>query len=101
MTKTTLFKLAELAGHIVVSGYSIEHFNIDQHFADGRTTLRLCCCEDNEFYFEDAEVELLEDGEVLAHDCNELDDEADLYRLRFTVERPLTLADIEQANAAE
>lgn len=95
-TKTTLFALAKMADSITVAGYTAESQCIEAYFGPDRPrTLRLTCSDDVDYHFADQEVELLEDGQALAYDCCEDEDEAPtLYRLRFTVERPLTAADL-------
>lgn len=98
-TKTTLFALAEMADTITVAGYTAESMCIEPFFGPDRPrTLRLTCSDDVDYHFADQEVSLLDDGEVLANDCCDDEDEPPtLYRLRFTVERPVTAADLAPA----
>ncbi len=96
MTTTTLFALAEKADGITVSGYDAECFSIENHFGkDQPRVLRLCCSDDVDYHFADQEVTLRGDGEALAFDCGEDCVTTDArYRLRFTIERPMTAADL-------
>lgn len=63
---------------------------------------KLTCDDDVEYVFADQDVELLDNGEILAYSDaeTETDGKSIQYRLRLTVERPLSLADVSSASAA-
>jgi len=99
---TNLFLLAEIADKFVVAGYEVDFGSIDSHFGpEFPPTLRLSFGDDVDYFFYDQEVELLDDGEVLAFDCSEdADVEPIKYRIRFTKEVPLSTSDLLAAATA-
>ncbi|AHY45256.1 hypothetical protein [Stutzerimonas decontaminans] len=96
MTKTTLITLARIADNITCAGYRADVCNIDTSQAPTRYALVLECDDGVSYTFPDQEVELLDNGEVLAwSDADSEDDGQSIqYRLRMTVERPLSCEDL-------
>lgn len=93
----SLFDLVKAADTVYVEGMEAVEVGFG-HFVDASTNqdqLRLSCCDDTDFHFEDQQVALLSTGEVLAIDCPiDPEDSGTTYRLLFTVDRALTPQDL-------
>lgn len=96
MRKVSLFTLAELASTIHIGGdLAVEKAIGNFLETDRPKVLRLTCSDEDDYHFAEQEVELLSTGEVLVMDCpDDKADEPTAYRLLFTVERPISLADV-------
>jgi hypothetical protein len=96
MTPTNLITIAGIADNITCAGYLAESCNIDNSQAPTRRVLMLECTDGVQYTFPDQEVELLDNGEVLAWSDPDSEDEGQSiqYRLRMTVERPLSCKDL-------
>lgn len=111
MFKTTLFKALEAADSIRVHNYTLSNFD---YSADRkRVTVWLDDSEDGTFLFEDQEIEVTDQGDVLAIPCfddeNEdwggiLDQDTDAPEqgvwIELKISRPLTASDIREASHA-
>jgi hypothetical protein len=88
----SLFALSELASRIFIGGVLADEIGIGEfYFDDDRKLLRLSCGENDEYFFCDQQVELLQDGYVNAVDSPaDGDDSSDTYRLRIYIERWIT-----------
>ncbi|MEX6780530.1 hypothetical protein [Pseudomonas aeruginosa] len=93
----SLFDLVNAADSVYVEAMEAVEVGYG-HFittASDKDQLRLSCCDDTDFHFEDQQVALLATGEVLAVDCPaDPEDEGTTYRLLLTVDRPLTASDL-------
>ncbi|MCS7527037.1 hypothetical protein N0609_12045 [Pseudomonas aeruginosa] len=93
----SLFDLVKAADTVYVEAMEAVEVGFG-HFVDASTNqdqLRLSCCDDTDFHFEDQQVALLATGEVLAIDCPiDPEDSGTTYRLLFTVDRALTPQDL-------
>lgn len=96
-TTYSLFELVSAANTVYVEAMEAVEMGFG-HFvttASDKDQLRLSCCDDTDYHFEDQQVALLTTGEVLAIDCpTDPDDEGTTYRLLLTVERPLSAHDL-------
>lgn len=93
----SLFDLVKAADSVYVEAMEAVEVGFG-HFVVASTNqaqLRLSCCDDTDFHFEDQQVALLATGEVMAIDCpTDPEDSGTTYRLLFTVDRPLTPQDL-------
>ncbi|HCF9284062.1 TPA: hypothetical protein NI618_001675 [Pseudomonas aeruginosa] len=93
----SLFDLVKAADSVYVEAMEAVEVGFG-HFVDASANqdqLRLSCCDDTDFHFEDQQVALLATGEVMAIDCpTDPDDSGTTYRLLLTVQRPLTVDDL-------
>ncbi|HCA5884939.1 TPA: hypothetical protein MXV08_004060 [Pseudomonas aeruginosa] len=93
----SLFELVKAATTIYVEKMEAAEVSFGQFITtpSGNDQLRLSCCDDTDFHFEDQEVALLATGEVLAIDCPiDPEDSGTTYRLLLTVQRLLTVDDL-------
>lgn len=96
-TTYSLFELVKAASTIYVESMEAAEVGFGQfvNTESGKDQLRLSCCDDTDYHFEDQQVALLDTGEVLAIDSPfDPEDEATTYRILLTVERPICANDL-------